>query len=90
MKITPPDINRYWRNRRYMAWTSIWCLVGITISVIAVLVLSVLLDRNVDWSGFGVVLLGLAGSFGGIIGAYIGFATSYDKQLLDKYKDNDV
>lgn len=80
--ISAPDINRYWINRRRMAWVATVALVAVVLGTLGALYLSIATKTPVEWGGFGFVILGLCGGLCGIIGAYLGLATSFDKKLL--------
>ena len=68
-KLEPPNLTRYWRNRRWMAWSS---LTGL-----ALLALGCLIAPDAAGQAQG-VLGTIALAFATTIGAYIGFATLDD------------
>lgn len=56
---------RKWKNRRYMAWISMWCMLGMAGA-------TVLFDKQFIEAAFY--------AFASVVGAYMGFTTWYEKK----------
>lgn len=71
--MTPPDLRKYWTNRRRMAWMAFW-------SLLAVAVMAFVVDIS---DAQATVIASVSLALAAIIGAYIGFSTQHDIRATD-------
>lgn len=73
------DTNTNWTNRRFMAYVSLFSIVGLALATIVLGVISIkLLEAIIPVISIFVM------SFSTIVGAYMGLATYADKWLITK------
>ena len=72
-EISPEMRKDRWKNRRKMAWISLFSILGVVIFLIASSLFGILSVEAIG--ALTPIIQLLIGTLGGIIGAYIGFAT---------------